>query len=353
VISRLLFVACGFIASLAAAGHASAHVGGTTGYATMAIDGEVVRYSVTLWAAAVPPAIADDVNRALARDTASHDRLARVLAEKMTVLAQGQRCQPSPASRTTRAPGPDRLTLAVDFACPVPVHDLVVRDDVFDVFGTDHHTLARIDAPDHTTQFVFTPDARETRVTLGRPGSGRNALSFMLLGVEHILTGYDHLLFLLALMLPGGGILGLAKIVTAFTAAHSVTLSLAVLDLVTLPDRLIEAVIALSIAAVAVENLFFEPTVRRRWIVSFGFGLVHGFGFSSALRETGLPSHGLLLSLFAFNGGVELGQALVVAVALPAILLMRRRGYDRRIVWGSSLAILGVGLVLFLERALP
>ena len=127
--------------------------------------------------------------------------------------------------------------------------------------------------------------------------------------------------------------------------------ALAVLDVVTLPDRLVEAVIALSIAAVAAENLVLSPVVARRWIVSFCFGLVHGFGFSAALRELGLPAHGLLLSLFGFNAGVEIGQAVVVAVALPSLALLRRTRWERRMVWSSSVAILLVGVILFVERA--
>jgi len=113
----------------------------------------------------------------------------------------------------------------------------------------------------------------------------------------------------------------------------------------------VEAVIALSIACVAAENLVLRPVVSRRWLVSFGFGLVHGFGFSSALRELGLPTHGLLLSLFGFNAGVEVGQALVVAVALPALALLRNTRWEPRMVWSSSVAILLVGAVLFVERA--
>jgi hypothetical protein len=118
-----------------------------------------------------------------------------------------------------------------------------------------------------------------------------------------------------------------------------------------LPDRLVEAVIALSIAFVAAENLVLTPVVSRRWLVSFCFGLVHGFGFSSALRDVGLPTHGLLLALFGFNAGVEIGQALVVTVALPLLVLVRRTPWERRVIWGSSLAILLVGVVLFVERA--
>lgn len=135
-----------------------------------------------------------------------------------------------------------------------------------------------------------------------------------------------------------GGWLSLAKIITAFTLAHSVTLALAV------------AVIALSIALVAAENLFLS-LVSRRWLVSFCFGLVHGFGFSSTLRELGLPPDGLLLSLFGFNAGVEVGQALIVALALPALMLVRTTRWQQRVIWSSSLAILLVGVILFVEWA--
>jgi hypothetical protein len=205
--------------------------------------------------------------------------------------------------------------------------------------------VARIETRDATLQFVFAPERRERRVGPAVDAVG----SFVWLGVEHVLTGWDHLLFLLVLMLRGGGWLSLAKIVTAFTVAHSITLALAVLDVMALPDRLVEAVIALSIAAVSAENLL-RPAISRRWVVSFAFGLVHGFGFSSALRDIGLPTPGLALSLLGFNVGVELGQALVVAVALPALALLRSTRWETRVVRSASLAILVVGLVLVVER---
>jgi hypothetical protein len=153
------------------------------------------------------------------------------------------------------------------------------------------------------------------------------------------------------LLLRGGGWLSLVKIITAFTIAHSVTLALAVLDIVTLPDRLVEAVIALSIAFVAAENIFMRPVVARRWVVSFVFGLVHGFGFSSALRELGLRTQGLLLALFGFNprgrdragprGGSDPAGSLFPA-GTP---------WEPSVIKSSSLAILLFGLVLFVERA--
>jgi HupE / UreJ protein len=114
----------------------------------------------------------------------------------------------------------------------------------------------------------------------------------------------------------------------------------------------VEAVIALSIAVVAGENLVARTVVSRRWLVSFAFGLVHGFGFSSVLREMALPTQGLVRSLFGFNAGVELGQALVVAVALPVLALLGRTRWETRVIRSASLAILLVGAVLFVERTL-
>jgi len=337
------------LTSLGAPAPAGAHTGGANGYATITIGGDGVRYSLTLWPAPLPAAVAAQIRRAGAGETAARDALLGIVRGKITVMAQGRRCLATNGALSPPSSAAESVTLVVDFACERAVRELLIRDDLFDALGADYHTLARIDGPGASTQFAFTPDARETRVTLG--AAGRGTASFLLLGVEHILTGWDHLLFLLVLLLRGGGWLSLAKIITAFTVAHSVTLALAVLDVVHVPDRLVEAVIALSIAAVAAENLFLSPVVARRWIVSFAFGLVHGFGFSAALRELGLPAQGLLLSLLGFNAGVEAGQALVVAVALPALALLRRTRWEPRMVWSSSLAILLVGIALFVERA--
>jgi HupE / UreJ protein len=336
----------------ATASLAFGHTGGSTGYASVTVDGQSARYSLTLWPASLPPTIAADVRRVREGDAPSRERLLGVIRDKIGLVVRGRRCAAGAGALAPGSPGVESVTLVVDFACAGEIRDLLVRDDLFDVFGSDYHTLARIDAGGHTSQFAFTPETRETRVRLADGGATRHGfVSFVLLGIEHILTGWDHLLFLLGLLLRGGSWLAVAKIVTAFTLAHSITLALAALDIVVLPDRLVEAVIALSIAFVAAENLFGKPVVARRWLVSFCFGLVHGFGFSSALRELGLASAGLLVSLFGFNTGVEIGQGLVVAVALPALVLLRRTRWERRMVWSSSVAILLVGAVLFIERA--
>ncbi len=347
---RALRMAVALLA-VASASAAVAHTGGSNGYASIAIDGATARYTLTLWPAALPPEVAETLRQARAAPGAASDRLLGWIRDKVALIADGQRCQAGSGSVSDGGPSAESVTVVVDYACGAQIRDLRIRDDLFDVLGPDYHTLARIDAPGQTTQFAFSTEARETRIELHGPTRSLGIGSFVLLGVEHILTGWDHLLFLLGLLLCGGGWLSLLKIITAFTIAHSLTLGLAVLDVVTLPDRLVEAVIGLSIAFVAAENIFMRPVVARRWVVSFAFGLVHGFGFSSALRELGLRTHGLLLALFGFNLGVEIGQGLVVAMILPALYFLRGTSWEPSVVKSSSLAILLVGLVLFVERA--
>ena len=348
---RAGIVAClGLVVAAGGTTPVPAHTGGSTGYASITVHHSTVRYRVTLPTAALTSQMAEDLRLAQGGSVQARERLLDVIRRAIGLRADGTRCEPGPGVVEPSAFDAPSFTMLVDFACPTGLRDLDVRDDIFDVIGRDHHTLTKVEWPGGTRQFAFEPAAREARFSIGG-ATTRDTASFVLLGVEHILTGWDHLLFLLGLLLRGGGWLALAKIITAFTLAHSVTLALAVLGIAVLPDRLVEAVIALSIAFVAAENLFLRPVVVRRWLVSFCFGLVHGFGFSSALRELGLPSHGLLLSLFGFNAGVEIGQALVVAVALPALVLVRNTRWERRMIWSSSLAILLVAVVLFVERA--
>lgn len=156
-------------------------------------------------------------------------------------------------------------------------------------------------------------------------GRSSTFFGFLKLGVEHILTGYDHLLFLFGLLVACRRFSTAAKIVTCFTLAHSLTLALAALDLVSLPGRVVEPLIAASIVFVGVENIVRRDEPRWRWALTFALGLVHGFGFAGALKEAGLGSTGasLLVPLFSFNLGVELGQVAVAAVFLPLLWKLR------------------------------
>src|SRR5262245_2422210 len=158
-------------------------------------------------------------------------------------------------------------------------------------------------------------------------GMGEIASAYLVLGVEHILSGVDHLLFVLALLFLVGFNRRLVWTITAFTVAHSITLALSALEILTLRPAPVEAAIALSILLVAGEALQRGQSLSRRWpaLVAFLFGLVHGLGFAGALKEIGLPQNHLLVALVSFNAGVELGQLLVVAVAYLAYRLLAAR----------------------------
>jgi hydrogenase/urease accessory protein HupE len=151
---------------------------------------------------------------------------------------------------------------------------------------------------------------------------------FLTLGVEHILTGYDHLVFLLGLLIAGGSLVAAAKIITSFTIAHSITLAVATLGWINISPRIVEPLIAVSITYVGLENIF-RRDLNRRWLLTFGFGLIHGFGFASVLREMGIGSAGagVTLPLLSFNLGVELGQLAIASLILPLIWSLRRRTF--------------------------
>jgi hydrogenase/urease accessory protein HupE len=278
--------------------------------------------------------------------------LLELIGQRIKLVNRDQPCEAGPAVALPSATDLASFTVVVDFVCAEPVTELTVHDDLFDVLGADYHALAKIEWPGGVEQFAFQPDSRETRISIATAGeSSRGLASFFLLGIEHILSGYDHLLFLLALVLRGGNIWSLLKIITAFTVAHSITLALAALNIMMLPERLVEATIALSIAYVAAENLFMQHTVSHRWAVAFIFGLMHGFGFSNVLRELGLPKEGLIWALLNFNLGVEAGQAIAVVVAVPLLMWLRRFRWEPRAVAAISVAVLVVGLALFVDRA--
>lgn len=173
---------------------------------------------------------------------------------------------------------------------------------------------------------------------------------FFVLGVEHIFLGYDHICFLIALIVVSK-FREVVKIVTSFTVAHSITLILATLDVVRLPPRLVETCIAATIVYVAVENLWVKDT-RHRWLLTFFFGLVHGFGFAGVLRELGLPKAGLIRCLLAFNLGVEVGQLAIATALLPLALALNRWKHGRKVVVAISVLLALFGLAWFVERAL-
>ena len=177
---------------------------------------------------------------------------------------------------------------------------------------------------------------------------------FLKLGVQHILTGYDHLAFLFALLLLGSGLREAAKIITSFTVAHSITLALATFNLVNLPPSIVEPMIAVSIVYVGLENIF-RRDINRRWLLTFAFGLIHGFGFASVLRELGIGGQGsgAIVPLLSFNLGVEAGQIAIAAVVLPLIWKLRQQPkFVIRYVPACSVLVAIAGAYWLIERTL-
>lgn len=206
------------------------------------------------------------------------------------------------------------------------ISDATIRIAGLSATMTD--VLVRIERLDGTTQVTRLTPSAPSFVVKAAPRALEVARTYTTLGVEHILTGFDHLLFVLALLIITRGGAKLVKTVTAFTVAHSITLSASTLGFVHIPQQPVEAVIALSIVFVAAEILRTSEgreslAARAPWIVAFTFGLLHGFGFAGALSEIGLPQGNIPLALLFFNLGVEIGQLLFIGVALVAVVVAR------------------------------
>lgn len=243
-------------------------------------------------------------------------------------------------------------TLRLVYTWPRPIRTITIRYNLFASGVSTASCLATILHGGQVRTFVFRPHAPDYAFALGHRALWQEGWSFLLLGIEHILTGYDHLLFLLGLLMLGGGLRYLIKVVSAFTLAHSVTLTLAVLNVVSLPAQWVESVIALSIVYVAAENFWRkERALRDRWLVTFGFGLVHGLGFASVLRKVSIPPSNLALSLASFNLGVEIGQIAVVALTFVLLLALRRWPRERLLRRCVSASAIGAGLIWFVQRA--
>ncbi|MEO6016248.1 MAG: HupE/UreJ family protein, partial [Polaromonas sp.] len=227
---------------------------------------------------------------------------------------------------------------------------------LFDV-DPSHRGLVQWVGPgtDTAQALVFGNDSAGQTLALQPTGAWQTLRQYLIDGVWHIWIGYDHILFLLSLLLPAvlvrkqglweaspsfwGSCKEVLKVVTAFTLAHSITLSLAALQIISLPSRLVESAIAASVVFAALNNL--RGTIEaRRWVMAFAFGLIHGFGFASVLADLGLPKDALVLALVGFNGGVEVGQLTIVAVFLPVAFALRgTRFYRVGILKGGSVLV--------------
>ncbi|HYR57133.1 MAG TPA: HupE/UreJ family protein [Chthoniobacteraceae bacterium] len=255
--------------------------------------------------------------------------------------------------------------IAINFTQPLaqPAREVAISFAVFDALGSRHTVLGAFEYAGGSEEVTFTqpePDylfdtayadapAAESAPTRKDSPLLANLGRFLRLGIAHIFRGYDHICFLIALLVVGR-FRELVKIVTSFTVAHSITLILAAMQLARLPSRFTECAIALTIVYVAAEN-FWRKSMSHRWLLTFGFGLIHGFGFANVLAGLGLPAIGRVRCLLAFNAGVELGQLAIITLAFPLILLLERGRNGRRIAAAISIAVGILGLGWFVERA--
>jgi hypothetical protein len=227
--------------------------------------------------------------------------------------------------------------------------DVTITFDFFEQLSAAHTVLGAFVWNGHEEEVIFTRFEPDYLYDTGYTAPVTAQLTqYFRLGVKHIFLGYDHLAFLIALLFVKR-FMDLFKIITAFTLAHTLTLALAVLQVVKLRPQLVEVGIAVTIMYVAAENLWVRDT-GYRWMLTFGFGLVHGFSFATVLRELGLPSGGLARSLVSFNVGVEAGQILIISLLWPLLWWINRRAWSRKFRFGASIAIFVLGAAWFTER---
>ena len=251
-------------------------------------------------------------------------------------------------------PAVDRHGLLLRFRVPGGRPGALYMQPRMFPYDPAHQTFINVyEGSELRQQLIFHPGSREQ---VYYAGSAQGVLAvmrtFVPAGIHHILIGPDHILFLVGLLLLGGSWLALVRIVTAFTLGHSLTLSLAALNIVIPSARLIEPAIALSIVFVGADNLVRGSGRDLRAWVALVFGLVHGFGFANVLREFGLPYEALGWSLFSFNFGVEIGQLAVVLLVTLTLALVRRHSEDagRRVAQAGSVLVMAAGAYWFVER---
>ena len=279
-------------------------------------------------------------------------RITRFVGERLMLVVDGTI---HPLAFGGMRPLPDRTAIEISWRTAIvsaPGH-LIVRGQLFP-YDPNHQTFVNVYEGDRLARQYIVNSGRSAIDYYAGNAQGAFAvfMAFTASGIHHIAIGPDHILFVIGLLLLGGTVLRLLGIVSAFTIGHSITLSLAALGLVTPPARVVEPAIALSIVYVGADNLLAAGgRDARPWIALF-FGLVHGFGFASVLREIGLPPRALGISLFSFNLGVEIGQAIIVIVVASLLGVVRARNprFAQRLATAGSVVVIVAGAYWFIQR---
>jgi hydrogenase/urease accessory protein HupE len=298
--------------------------------------------------------------------TAHSARLDAYLRDHLNVTADGIACSINEQNLSSKAATPNEvISLVIIFACAPHTRQLAIHYRLFFDIDPKHRFLGNL-ILDNGEQEAFLFDASFTQLDIGLPANmavsgdaasdiassqawSERAGRIFLLGIEHILIGFDHILFLIALILLDPKIASLVRSITAFTVTHSITLALAWLGIFTPPELWVEVIIAASIVFVALENLLSRP-LTSRWKIAGLFGLVHGLGFYSVLNALELGKSDAVTTLLAFNLGIEAGQLAIIAVVALPLLLLRKNPHYRFGVQAASVGIAAIGLWLLIER---
>ena len=297
-----------------------------------------------------------------------HADIAAYALARFAIAADGKSCPISAGAQQVDNHSDGAYTVLNFTAdCGREIHKLEARYSLFFDFDTQHKGLLRLETPRGTQSGVFAADRPAQEFVLAEASLLAQFLTFIREGTWHIWIGFDHILFILSLLLPSvleyrerrwqaalraaPVFWDVLKVVTSFTVAHSITLSLAALQVIALPSRLVESTIAVSVVLAALNNLW-PLVLGRRWMVAFCFGLIHGFGFASVLADLGLPQNALLLALVGFNLGVEAGQLCIVGAFLPLAYLLRNTAFYRKgMMAGGSVLVSAIAAIWFIERA--
>lgn len=345
----LLFAALACISFIATSLPVAAHERiGTFSHAVVTVEGNTVAYYLNL-----PPRVSSLLRNNVGDDA---NDLTDFFRSEIRVTTWDNEC---PLANMVQAPPLRSGNRIVEllFRCPSDVTDLTITTSLFLDLDESHTQFVRLAPPDNPRKVLHEAVLTESNmvfyvadVKTGGSASLERATAFLKLGIEHLLTGYDHILFLLTVIV-GISFIESLKAVTSFTLAHSLTMALAFLGAISLPSSVVEPLIAATVIYVALENVM-RANIRRRWVWTFFFGLIHGLGFVGALKLITVSRSELVLSLVSFNVGIELAQLLIVAAAVVALRYMKRYSWNVLFNRGFSACVGLLGFVWLGQRIL-
>lgn len=344
----VIFAACGF-ATIYPQPVGAHELIGSVSNSIIIVEGRIVDYYLS---------IPQSVTSSLRQLSNGNDHLvSQYLLGGLKLTTWDSECKADNVEKPVGQPS-GNLIIHIAFKCPREVKDLSINSSLFYDFDGKHiqfiNLADRQDPGRFTHKAVMTSGSRLFHIVDVKTGGYiflSRAHSFFILGIKHILSGYDHMLFLLAILMMMTTFRNSLKVITSFTVAHSITIALAFFEIVSIQSGIVEPLIALSIVYAGAENII-KPDHQKRSMVAFIFGLIHGLGFVGALKEITVSNYELITSLLSFNLGIEAGQIVIASVMLPSILYMRKKPSSPVFLKWSSACIVLAGLFWFTKRVL-